>query len=317
MRGRARASPRIGFKSPLQMSYRLKKDEPLAPGIRRIAREQLEKALCEIKGLSHRDEGAAVHSTRKHIKRARALLRLVRRELGPEIFKGENQRLRDVARGFSGSRDARVQLQVLEKLRESAEQGESAFPRTSAALETEIADLADTFGDQQKEAATALQQICDRLEGWPLENLGADDLCAAVKRSYRRGRKSFRCASADPIAENFHTWRKRVKDLWYQAQIVQRLNETVLCNIAESAKSLGRELGELHDLAFFRERLEAGAESPEDERAHLLGLICARERELERIALDLGARFYAEKPGAFGRRLLRYARQWPARPGPA
>ena len=108
-----------------------------------------------------------------------------------------------------------------------------------------------------------------------------------------------------------------MKDLCYQAQIVQKLNETVLCEIAEGAKSLGRELGELHDLAFFRERLEADAESPGDERALLLGLICARERELERIAVDLGARFYAEKPGAFGRRLLRYARQWPARPGPA
>ncbi len=296
------------------MSYRLKKDEPLAPGICRIAREQLEQALCEIRGQSHQDEGVAVHATRKHIKRTRALLRLVRRELGPEIFKGENQRLRDVARGFSGSRDARVQLQVLEKLREYAEQDKSAFQRTSAALKTEITDVAETFGDQQKQAATALQQICDRLEGWPLENLGVENLCSAVKRSYRRGRKSFQCAGADPIAENFHTWRKRVKDLWYQAQIVQKLNETVLCEIAQSAKTLGRQLGDLHDLAFFRERLEAGTEFPKDERALLTGLIYAWEHELERIALDLGARFYAEKPGAFGHRLFRYARQWPAGP---
>jgi len=46
----------------------------------------------------------------------------------------------------------------------------------------------------------------------------------------------------------------------------------------------------------------------------LLGLICTREPKLEQIALDLGARFFAEKPLAFERRLLRYAREWPTRP---
>jgi len=241
----------------------------------------------------------------------RALLRLVRREIGPEIFKGENERLRDVGRAFSGSRDAWVQLQVVEKLAESSGQEEGAFPETSAILQAEISDLAESFGDQKEAAVAALQQIGDRLEGWPLENLQAEDLCLAVKRTYRRGRKSFRCTDEDPVAENFHEWRKRVKDLWYQAQIVQKLNETVLCEIAESAKNLGQQLGDLHDLAFFRQRLQAGTEFPEAERTLLLGLICSRERELERITLDLGARFYAEKPGALGRRLLRYARQWP------
>jgi len=78
----------------------------------------------------------------------------------------------------------------------------------------------------------------------------------------------------------FHEWRKRVKDLWYQAQIVQKLNETVLCEIAESAKNLGQQLGDLHDLAFFRQRLQAGTEFTEAERTLLLGLICSREREL-------------------------------------
>jgi CHAD domain-containing protein len=293
------------------MTFRLKENEPLAPGIRRIAREQLEKALAEIRGELHKNEGAAVRATRKHMKRARALLRLVQREIGPEIFKGENERLRDVGRAFSGSRDAWVQLQVLQKLAESSGQDEGAFAETRTALKGEISDLAETFGDEKEAAVAALQQIGDRLEGWPLENLQAEDLCLAVKRTYRRGRKCFRCAGEDPVAENFHEWRKRVKDFWYQAQIVQTLNETVLCEMAESAKSLGQQLGDLHDLAFFRQRLQARPEFPEAERTLLLGLICSSERELERITLDLGARVYAEKPGALGRRLLHYAREWP------
>jgi hypothetical protein len=63
----------------------------------------------------------------------------------------------------------------------------------------------------------------------------------------------------------------------------------------------------------FHEWLERTHDLLEEEGAILSGLICTRERELEKITLDLGARFFAEKPGVFERRLLRYARQWPAR----
>ena len=71
-------------------------------------------------------------------------------------------------------------------------------------------------------------------------------------------------------------------------------------------------MGDLHDLASFRGWLEAGDDSPEEERAILLGLTQTRERELERSALDLGTRFFVEKPGAFERRFIHYARDWPA-----
>ena len=108
---------------------------------------------------------------------------------------------------------------------------------------------------------------------------------------------------AEPGTENFHSWRKRVKDLYYQAQLLRELHPG-LRETAAGAKALSRQLGQLHDLAFFRERLEGSLEFPEAERALLLGLLCTRERELERAALDFGARFYAEKPAGFDRRLL-------------
>lgn len=113
---------------------------------------------------------------------------------------------------------------------------------------------------------------------------------------------------------NFHSLRKRVKEVWYQTRILQCLNSAVMCALADAAKTLGQGLGDLHNLAFFRTRLEAEEVSRDDESTVLLGLICQREGELEQIALDLGARFFAEKPLSFERRLLRYAREWPTRP---
>ena len=296
------------------MSYCLQTDEPVASGIRRIAREQLAGALCQISQVTDAKEAAAVHTTRKHIKKIRALLRLIRQDIGQEIFQEEDQRARGVTRAFSGSRDARVQLQLLEKLRRQTYLDSAAFSKTSSALEKEMAAHTDRFGPRRREARTTLQETCDRLEGWPLDDLGMDGLCRALQRSYRRGRKGLRRVGAESTAENFHSLRKRVKEVWYQTRILQCLNPAVMCAMADAAKTLGQELGDLHDLALFRNRLEAEEGCRDDERIVLLGLICTRESELEQIALDLGARFFAEKPLAFERRLLRYGREWPTRP---
>jgi CHAD domain-containing protein len=293
------------------MNYCFKTGEDLAAGMRRIVHEQLQGALGEIASATTDNEAAAVHSTRKHIKKIRALLRLIREKIGPEILKGENRCLREVARGFSGSRDARVQLELLEKLRDQASQKSTAFEQTAAALEKEIAAHADSFGPQRREAETTLQGICDRLAGWPLDDLSIDDLCRALRRSYRRGRKCLRGVRAEPTTENFHSWRKRVKDIWYQSRLLQNLHPAVMGEIIQDARTVGQQLGDLHDLAFFRVRLEAEVGRCKEERGVLCGLICVRERELEEVVLDLGARFFAEKPGPFERRLLRHARDWP------
>ncbi|MBA3962662.1 MAG: CHAD domain-containing protein [Chthoniobacterales bacterium] len=298
------------------MSYQLEPGEIPSEGVRRIAREQLQKSLEEISKLQTAKTAKSVHSARKHIKKIRALLRLICDQMGEEIFAEENRRLRDIGQSLSGARDAAVQLQVLRKLRERASQPKAAFRLTTALLRREIAAASHDLGAEQQAARTTLQAISDRIEGWPLDGLTAENLSCALHRFYRRGRRALRLAEKDPTAENFHRWRKRVKDVWYQALLLQPLQLIVLDELAAGAKTLGRHLGELHDLAFFRARLETTETLPEPERALLLGLICARESELQEIVLDLGARFFAEKPKDFAKRLLRYAKKWPAPPLP-
>jgi hypothetical protein len=212
---------------------------------------------------------------------------------------------------LSGPRDARVQLQLLEKLRKDVPQ-ELGFEKTAAILQEEAATNAETFGPQRRAAEATLQLIYDRIEGWPLDDLGIDDLCCGLRGSYRRGRKYYRCAGAKKTPGNFHAWRRRVKDFWYQSRLLCNLNPMVMCEITEAVGNLGKKLGELHDLAFFRLHLQGTREIDEEERNVLLELMCGRETELEEAVLDLGARFFAETSGAFERRLLRYAREWQA-----
>ncbi len=60
----------------------------------------------------------AIHETRKALKRLRALVRLLREELGEQQFKREHAILRDAARRLAGARDAEVMVGTLDALLE-------------------------------------------------------------------------------------------------------------------------------------------------------------------------------------------------------
>ena len=70
------------------MAYRIDSGEGVADGSRRIAREQLAKAIQHLDAQRRRDSD--VHEARKCMKRLRALLRLARFELGKEVYAREN-----------------------------------------------------------------------------------------------------------------------------------------------------------------------------------------------------------------------------------
>mgnify|MGYP006312215141 CR=1 FL=1 len=63
------------------MSYRLETDEARPIGIKRIALEQVNQALDQLTDMSA-DQDEVVHDVRKRFKKVRAVLRLVRDDIG-------------------------------------------------------------------------------------------------------------------------------------------------------------------------------------------------------------------------------------------
>src|SRR5882757_1483145 len=96
------------------MAAALRRSESGTQGLRRIAREQIAKALEALDGKTLSDD--AVHSARKELKKARASLRLLRDALGDAVYKRENAALRDAARPLSEVRDAKVLLDTLDRV---------------------------------------------------------------------------------------------------------------------------------------------------------------------------------------------------------
>src|ERR1700757_2487593 len=98
------------------MAFQLKTGEKFAQGVRRIARKEIKTIVEHLEGQRGEDEGRAVHEARKDLKKMRALLRLVRDQLGEEVYQRETRDFREVGRALSPRRDAQVLAKTLEKL---------------------------------------------------------------------------------------------------------------------------------------------------------------------------------------------------------
>ena len=287
------------------MGFRLKLREPLPDGLKRVFREQIESAL-ELCRHPAKERGITVHEVRKHLKKLRAAMRLAIGEVGKERHAREDRCVRKIGRLVSDLRDAQVRLQTLIQLRdETAKGGENLFPRIEELLSLERESFSAAFAGWQKQAIPQLERVEARLLKWPLEGLTWKQVCGAVGKIYKRGQRGLAKTINDPDPENFHAWRKRVKDLWYQLRILQPLNRVVLTEMAHDAEVLGELLGREHDLNFLWARLEreSSDEVLRDELAQLEKLIRKRGKRLRTNALELGRRFYAEAAKAFAKRI--------------
>ena len=98
------------------MGYQFEQQESLAGGVRRIAGEQLSQAIRELKN-AEQNPHQTIHEVRKHFKKLRGLIRLVRSGLG-DNYARLNLWYRDAGRRLSRVRDAESMLESLQKLKD-------------------------------------------------------------------------------------------------------------------------------------------------------------------------------------------------------
>ena len=291
------------------MSYELRQDETVGDGIRRIVCHQIEAAI-RASGAEQNGKGSPVHETRKHLKKARSALRFAAGEIEPGLWKREDRYLRKVAQLISEVRDAEVRLQTVRQLREFARGKKRSFQETEELLAFELDSFLAAFSEWPEEAKQRLTQTLERIRAWELDDLRCKQLRRCVQKTYKRGRNALKAAIEKTSTKNLHTFRKRTKELWYQLRVLRPLAPAVFGELNDELKTIGQYLGQVHDLAFVAERLSAIGSARKHGDRILNALIDSREKELERTAIALGERFYAERPRQFARRVARYFSEW-------
>jgi CHAD domain-containing protein len=279
------------------MAYRLKLQEPLAQGVRRIALEQIDMAEEKLAG--NGDAPAAIHDARRCLKRLRALIRLVRPALGNATYRRESERVAATGRLLSDARDVHVMRQTVAKLESRfGPMPDGAGKRLQTALVASVASATAENGEQAKrQALRRLKQVRKFFTGPALDDIAFASLAEGLERSYSKGRKAFRAAYRKPSDEAFHTWRKSVQQHWRQMQLVSRAWPEALSARTGEAKELSRLLGDDHDFALLLGHLSQPAAAPtlrNDDLTALAALCQSCQVEIRAQAEPHGARLFAE-----------------------
>jgi CHAD domain-containing protein len=297
------------------MAFQLSAKESVSDGITRNVRRQIEKALKHLgakgkpsqRGVSQNE---AVHEVRKCFKRVRAALRLVRDDLGDDVYREENWCFRDAARPLTEVRDAEVLVEIVDRLPRqfsgAIEPGALAKIREALLANQQevtrrVLDDGKAFAAVKEAAARALA----RLSNWRIERTGWANLGSGIRRVYRRGHRAFALASENSSVENLHEWRKQAMYLWHQLQLLEGVWTGSEKELVERTHQLSTLLGEDHDLAVFRETLAADPLAYGGHRIlkDLFAVIDRQRQDLERQAFDLGQELYKDSPKAFTSRI--------------
>jgi CHAD domain-containing protein len=307
--------------------FALLEAEQLGAGLRRIGLGQLDIAIEMLeggeRGLSPEQR---VHEARKALKRLRALLRLVQDELGDATYEREHELLRRCGTQLARARDAEVLLATLDGLIERKPKqlgARGGVQRLRAQLQSERDGAAAlALADSATHAGVLgdLRSMRVRVSTWELSNgSGIEAIEPALTRLYAKGRRRMRRAKrarGDRVrGRKLHEWRKRVKDLRYAAEVLERAQADkgsakhsdgkasagkhgeskrggearkqaragaeFVHELAKRADDLGEVLGEEHDLAVLAERVRAEAKRGDGSRAPGTG---ARKALLKAIA---------------------------------
>lgn len=298
------------------MSFELKPGQSLRKGIRRIVRKQIDDALAELAG-EPRDE--AVHEARKCFKKVRAMLRLVRPAIGVKTYRAENTCFRDAARPLTEVRDARILIETLDKLTEHFHEllAGRAFADIGKALEDNLRAVRKHVLDDGNAFATVsdvIRQATERVKSWTAVSNRWASIGEGLEATYRRAAAAYAKAAAEPTVQSLHEWRKQVKYVRYQLEVLRPVWPERLDELVNEAAHMGDLLGDDHDLAVLRQILtdEPARFGEPADREVLLALIERRRADLERTAMLLADRYFQERPRTFVRRVKAYWNAWRA-----
>jgi len=287
------------------MGYRLIQDEALSRGLKRIARDEIDSAIEHLSSKDPAKRDLSIHEARKSIKKLRGLLRMLSPVLGPAAV-ADIATLGALGRSLSEYRDAAALLETVDLLGQHC--------RTDAVLE-QLSELrrmlrrraAQTCGTTDlrsvlDQGIIGLRQLKRGVVSWKLGD-GFDAIAPGLKKSFRRGRNALKLARAEQTAENFHNLRKRVKDRWYQARILEGLWPNPSQSPERALRDLQEDLGDDHNLEVLRATVPA-------ESVALREFVDTLQKHLREKSLGAAAPLYECKPREFVESLQALWNEW-------
>jgi CHAD domain-containing protein len=277
----------------------------IARDVRRLVRKEFDAASRCLEAAS--SYAPNIHAARKSIKKIRALMRLLRKPLGRHFYEEDN-RLDTAAHRLGELRDADAMPDAFSSLRTGAIIRSIGRP-VQRGLDRHRRSTLEKTARLTAEARRLLDHSRDTLIDRLVSVTTPQSVQHGLRRTYRHSREALADLHATSGTAEFHAWRQRVKDHWYQVRLFESIHPTARAR-AQRLKRLERDLGAEHDLGHLSELLSErpgffGGVVP---TTITLGCIQRRQHTLRERALIQGRRLFGHQPHAFHATVRRWWR---------
>jgi CHAD domain-containing protein len=292
------------------MAYHFKRGETVSESVRRIACEQLKSAARELRRPSIRARDGAIHDARKRVKKVRSLLRLVEARLGSEC-RDERRTLGKIGRALSDLRDYEALLEIFDTLRTNYPADmkglKVAAVRRHLVATKKRAERKADISHVLSSIAKSMEGAIERIAKWPAKKDGFRVIAPGLEKTLRAAGAAFAKAIQSRRAEDYHEWRKRVKDHWAHIGLLKDLQPEILRGYRKTLKDVEAWLGDDHNLMLLEQRVadEPGAEA-------VLEAIGKYRKVLRENAELFGHRIHQESPHRFAKRMRKLWKKWKA-----
>jgi CHAD domain-containing protein len=251
----------------------------------------------------------SIHEMRKNIKKIRAILRLLRHEIGNETYHELNDYYRTIARKVAILRDDTSQIELLENMKKEVD-----APDIHKTLSLAIRQVEKTRkkhfnkfyqSGTQHEVRTAILEQMER--NHDLDFNGDPDyfILQSLKRIHLRARSAMELSWDVKNDDVYHYMRKQVKYLMYQLMILNNAWPSYFRTYISELNKLSDLLGDLHDLNLFNEHVhnQQLVKLNPKQKKRILNHIYRQRAKLKKKIEKTSERLFSESSEAFSLRV--------------
>lgn len=251
------------------MAYRFrKKDKSAGHAARRIAREQVDKAIAAIDAADPSSD--AIGQVRERCRRVVSVVEL----LGELHSTG-----REEARAFTRISEELAgpgNVLALAEIRRSIESELSKRHTSGADAEAEIHNGAITA--QLGRIRRRLVKARKRIESWQIAGTPIPQLWQQVQEARAHIAEDFPDFGADLHGQDLHRFRKRIRTYWHHLRLFRALGGPEVSEQEKTTRQLVNLIGRLRDIEQFEQRLAQSPDATTDPKtAQQFAVFCRRE----------------------------------------
>ena len=298
------------------MPYTVSKTEPIESSLKIILVSGIKDAanvLSLSQGL-HREQ---FKQARKSLKKARAVLYLLRDSISESKFSEEEKNLKNLSRTFRDVRDAHVTEEVFMAF-SKAHQKELDKEEWAELMQALVAESKKTvervFQEEKKlrEAIALLQAAMERIPEIKIKGSPWSSIEECLRTTFLECFEYSEACQDTQEEEYFVAWRKAVKFLRVELDFfIEALNPEIK-KWNQELHTLSDALGEYQDLTLIEEQIQACEKSIQSKKAFqkLEKLLHERKKNLRKTTRKLGREIFNTKPKAFVKDFSQSTKSW-------